>query len=276
MALLFSFASCDNGSTSSPSEKKSGINRGLDPITDETLKIPEADDSGNKNFLAADNDDGILLTFNVPKGTWQIRVNIDGIGQAAEEVRLNESKDEGEFFYPFLDAGKEYTVRVTFLKEELTDEDGFVINTPNQTIGYFDVKKTAGKNSKGEVCLEYYGKVEVKDNGEFKFTERPRFENESRLTGSGYDWAEAVCPVEGVSWEHEGRKTRWGGEILVPHARLEQTHNLYTSDYNGWKNDLKSIGFICCRPKMKYKYGDKEFTYQWDSFCHDTPNLKSE
>ncbi len=267
--LLISLASCDNGSTSSPSEKNPSGGSTLNQ-PDESLKIPE------DKYSVKENPDGIYFEFDVPEKTWQIRVYIDGIGQVAEEVRLNESGDKGEFFYPFLDASKEYTVRIEFLKEEDMDEDGFVLNTPDQTIGYIEAKITTGAKSKGEVRLEYCGKVEVEENGDFKFIERPVFKNESRLTGSDYDWTEAVCPVEGVSWMHEGRKTKWGGEILIPQKFLAQTHNLYISNYNGWKNDLKSIDFLCCRPKMKYTYNGKEFTYQWDSFCYDTPNLTPE
>lgn len=273
MALLFSLSSCDNGSTSSPSENDSGIDYSLGTPPDETLKIPDSDIT-----VKEDCADGIFLEFPIPEKTWQTRVYIDGIGQVAESVWFNDEQTKGAFFYPFVTSSKEYKIRITFLKEEDTNSDGFVINTPDQTIGWFDATVKAGSRSKGEVRLLSKGAVSVKSNGEFKFTERPSFQNENVMNG---DWNMNVALVEGVSWEHgDDRKTKWRAELNIPSAELTKTINLYLYNYNengSWRDGGEwEIDFLCIRPRMRYTYDDKEFTYQWESFCHDTPNLKPE
>ncbi len=241
----------------------------------ENLRLPK------DYYSAIPRDDGIYFEFSVPKGARggnACTVSIAGIGQVAEVIALNEKGNKGTFFYPFVKPSTKYTVRFRFPREEDTDDEGFVINyISDGTVGWFETTAIAGKNSLGEVKLTETGEIEVQDNGDFRFTKRPTFEGEQLLTGNDYDWTEAVCPVEGVSWLEEGRKTKWGGEILIPQKLLEQKHNLYTSDYNGWKGDLKSINFLCIRPKMnKYTYDGIDYTYQWDNFLYKTPNLTSE
>ena len=223
-------------------------------------------------FNFKDCDDGIYLECTVPAGTWQTRVYIDGIGQVAEEIQYNDKKNRGDFFYPFLDAEKEYTIRVVFLREEDQDDDGFVIDYINGdgVVGWFETKVKAGAQSKGEVRIKDFGEVEVKSNGDFKFTKRLAFENENLLPE---DWMINIGLVEGISWEHEGRKTKWSGVVDIPQKELTQTLNLYTSC--SWKNENLKIQFICYRPILYYQYDGKEYRYQWNGATVDT-SIKTE
>ena len=223
-------------------------------------------------FNFKDCDDGIYLECTVPAGTWQTRVYIDGIGQVAEEIQYNDKKNRGDFFYPFLDAEKEYTIRVVFLREEDQDDDGFVIDYINGdgVVGWFETKVKAGAQSKGEVRIKDFGEVEVKSNGDFKFTKRLAFENENLLPE---DWMINIGLVEGISWEHEGHKTKWSGVVDIPQKELTQTLNLYTSC--SWKNENLKIQFICYRPILYYQYDGKEYRYQWNGATVDT-SIKTE
>lgn len=206
------------------------------------------------------------MTFNAPVETWQTRVYIAGIGQVAEE---NESK--GCFFYPFVEPGKEYTIRFVFFRDEEKNDEGFVIDYKNDdgVVGWFDAKVTAGKNSKGEVRLASKGKISVDKKGDFKFTEPPRFYNEHLLTENGNDWEVDIGLVEGVSWEHGAeRRTKWHSlREPIPNDELTKQINLY-EECDGYDNSY-SIDFICVRPIMHYVHGDKKYKYQWESFVRD-------
>lgn len=105
---------------------------GQDSDTGYTLgDAPNGNRLSEDYFTFKDCDDGIYLECTAPAGTWQTRVYIDGIGQVAEEIQYNDKKNRGNFFYPFLDSGKEYTIRVVFLRDEDKDDDGFVIDYIN-------------------------------------------------------------------------------------------------------------------------------------------------
>ncbi len=264
--LLFSLSSCDNGSTSSPSENDSGIDTSLGTPPDETLKIPDSDITVKKDCA-----DGIFLEFPIPEKTSQYRVHIDGIGQVAESVWFNDERTKGAFFYPFVTPGKEYTLRFAFYSKEI-ERDGWNYGG-GECVGWFDATVKAGSRSKGEVRLLSKGAVSVKSNGEFKFTERPSFQNENVMNG---DWNMIVALVEGVSWEHgDDRKTKWRGELNIPSAELTKTINLYLYNENGsWRNGGEwEIDFLCIRPRMEYTYDSKKYTYQWDNLLHETPLL---
>ncbi|MDE5581933.1 MAG: hypothetical protein K2I95_11015 [Treponemataceae bacterium] len=143
---------------------------------------------------------------------------------------------------------------------------------------------TAGANSKGEVRLKYKGAIEVKSNGDFRFTKKPEFYGESALTGKDYDgkdydWKENIGLVEGISWEHgEARKTKWRAQFPIPRASLTEWCNLYTdASTKGWKDsDLIKIDFLCIRPCLEYNYNGKTYNYQWENFCYETPYLGDE
>ena len=249
-----------------------------DSDTDNSLgDAPNGNRLSEKYFKFEECDDGIYLECTVPAGTFQSHVYIDGVGQVAEQILYNDKKNRGSFFYPFLTPGKEYAVRVVFSRDEDKNEEGYVIgHIGDGTIGWFETKVTAGANSKGEVLVKDHAEIKVESNGDFKFTKRPTFENEKLLTGSGYDWMMDVALVEGVSWMHEGRKTKWGVEIEIPQNSITETHNLYTIEYY-WKGDnFSKIDFVCYRPVLHYKYDGKEYKYLWYSDVIDTPELKTE
>ncbi len=281
MALLFSFASCDNGSTSGgkPSQggngsqddisQSPGIDYSLGTPPDENLKIPDDKITAEENCA-----DGIYIKYAIPQGknVQSCTACIDGIGLVYENYGL-EGESEGELFYPFVTPGKEYTVRFVFNSKEI-ERDGWNYGGA-ECVGWFDAKAKAGSKSKGEVRLTDKGEIEVKANGDFRFTKRPAFEGESRLDANG-GWYMNVCLVEGVSWLHDDRKTKWRGELNVPSAERENTINLYTYDENdSWRNGGDwEIDFLCIRPRMKYTYDDKEYTYQWDGFTEENLQLK--
>lgn len=286
LAILFCFASCFNNSTTNnpitpEAPTTSDDNQGSED-SDTDYSLGDAPDESKKfsedYFTDKKSEDGIYLEFTVPAGTDQSRVYIDGVGQVSEGVWRNESGNKGSFFYPFLDPNKEYTIRIVFMRQEDKDDNGFVIGHVGSdgTIGWFQTKVTAGAKSKGEVLVKDHGEIKVENNGDFKFTKRPSFENENLLTGSDYDWMMDVALVEGVSWMHEGRKTKWGVEIEIPQKSITETHNLYTIEYY-WKNDdFSKIDFVCHRPVLHYKYDGKEYKYLWYSDVMDTPELKTE
>ncbi|MDE7290855.1 MAG: hypothetical protein K2N58_02315 [Treponemataceae bacterium] len=276
LAILICFASCKNSSSSGDDYKDDG-NQGKEIPKDsysfggdlsEDLKVAETDSSGNKNFSVEENVDGIQIKFAIPnKNVVRYEVFIEGIGQVSE-TGVGENKTD-DFFYPFLAPGKEYTVRIKFLKNENQDDEGFSIVTPDQTLGYIDVKAKAGANSKGEVKISNFGIIEVKNNGDFKFTKKPAFRNENLLTGNGYDWNLGIGLNYGISWLHEDRRSKWLTEIQIPNKELlGKTYNFYT--YPRPYGDVTKVDFIVWRPKMSYKYDDKVYFYQWDGNTLET------
>ena len=258
-----------------PPTTPSGGQGSADSDKDNSLgDAPNGNRLSEKYFKFEECDDGIYLECTVPAGTFQSHVYIDGVGQVAEQILYNDKKNRGSFFYPFLTPGKEYAVRVVFSRDEDKNEEGYVIgHIGDGTIGWFETKVTAGANSKGEVRPKEHGEVKVENNGDFKFTKRPTFENENLLTGNGYDWMMDVALVEGVSWMHEGRKTKWSAAAELPQEELNKTHNLYTIECY-FKNSDFSIDFICYRPVLYYEYGGKTYNYLWYNDVIDTPELK--
>ena len=259
--VVLSFISCANsaGSGENPQDSQSSINYSLGDPPDESKRT--------NNFKVEQEPAGIFLTFDVPANTFggnRAWVQIDGIGQVAEEFH-KESKDKGSFFYPFLEPNKTYTIRIVFEEAEILNGD-FVISS-GDVINWFETKVTAGANSKGEVRLKYKGAIEVKSNGDFRFTKKPEFYGESSLTGKDYngkdyDWKENIGLVEGISWEHgEARKTKWRAQFPIPRTSLTEWCNLYTdASTKGWKDsDLIKIDFLCIRPCLEYNYNGKTF-----------------
>lgn len=240
---------------------------------------PESYRLSEKYFEVKECAEGIYLEFTVLAGTEHFRAYIDEIGQVSEELRYKkDSNNKGLFFYPFLAPGKEYTVRIVFMRAEDKDKDDFSLNyiDGDGIIGWFETKIKAGANSKGEVRIQDCGEMEVKPNGDFKFTKMPKFENEENFAKSGHSWIMDLALVEGVSWMHEGRKTKWRAVAELTQESLTKTQNLYTIEY-GWKvNEPFEIGFICYRPILYYEYGGNTYKYLWWSGTHDTPDLKKE
>ena len=265
MAILFCFFSCSNNSSSSSGDSDKDktdqkIDHSLEEISEE-LKIEETDSSGNKNFSAEeDNKEGVYVEFAIPKNAAAYEIYIDGIGKVTENYSIG-SKTEYGFFYPFLEPGKEYTVRVQFRKTNNTDSSGYEILTPDAIIGYFDITAKAGAQSKGEVFLEDLGKIQVEKNGDFKFTKMPVFHNESLLKD---EWVMEIGLCEGVSWMHNDTRYKWCTTIQIPNKEiLNTTYNFYT--YPRYWGEVTKVDFISYRPSMNYKYGDETYYYQWVS-----------
>ncbi|MBD5434808.1 MAG: hypothetical protein HDR35_11030 [Treponema sp.] len=158
-----------------------------------------------------------------------------------------------------------------FLKAEV-EKDGWNYGHPDGDgiIGWFDVKATAGASSKGEVRLNDFGKIAVEKNGDFKFTKKPAFENENLIQ----DWILGIGLSEGVSWLHDDRRSKWLTEIDIPNKEiLNKKYNFYT--YPRTYGDVTKVDFIVYRPKLFYKYSEKEYKYQWDGYTLDT-NCRAE
>ncbi|MDE7290438.1 MAG: hypothetical protein K2N58_00165 [Treponemataceae bacterium] len=212
LAILICFAACSNSSSSGENQDgQSGIVYSLGDLPDESKKTDK--------FSIEENSEGIYLTFDIPENTWQTRVYIEGLGSVAENVQfLDESKKKGCFFYPFVEAKKEYAIRFVFYKEEDKNKDGFVIDyiDGNGMVGWFQTNVTAGANSKGEVRFTSKGKIEVDKKDNFKFTQKPTFQNEHLLTENDNDWKVEIGLVEGISWDHGAeRKTKWYGQVEI-------------------------------------------------------------
>ena len=210
---------------------------------------------------------GIYLELDLPKEEFsRCDVIIDGIGKVAEEVCVD--KNKASFFYPFVEPGKEYTIRFSFKKVENTDGE-FTIPTPNDTISEYSYRVTVGAKSKGEVHLISKGKVDAASTkqGNFKFTEKPAFQNEHLL---GDDWQIELGLMEGISWEHgDERRTYWHTTAQIPKAKLGEAVNLYNvAKENSTEN--YSIDCICIRPILwNYEYKGKTYNYMWDDFTRD-------
>ena len=263
LATLICFASCDNGSMSGggTQNSQSSINYSLgDPPKSDPL--PE-----DKYSIDEKISEGIYIEFDIPtsENYWATRVYIEGLGPVAEEVQYtDQSKTRGCFYYPFVEAGKEYTIRFVFLRKEEQNEEGFVIDYKGDdgSIGWFETNVTAGSQSKGEVRFTSKGKIDVNKNGDFRFTERPTFQNEYLLDGK---WEVEIGLVEGVSWAHGAeRRTNWREAVVIPLAKLTNTCNLF--DLSTWPH---GIDFVCVRPIMYYEHDGKTYKYQWDSFVQD-------
>ncbi|MDE5776126.1 MAG: hypothetical protein K2H67_04525 [Treponemataceae bacterium] len=232
------------------------------------MKIPETGSSENENFSAEENAEGIFITFSIPENTNAYELYIEGIGLVTENYDVR-NKTEDDFFYPFLTPDKDYTIRVKFLKEEV-EKDGWNFGRPeNGIIGYFDVTAKAGSQSKGEVSLIHKGQIDVKKNGEFRFTKKPTFQNEDLLSKNGNKWEVEIGLVEGVSWEHGAeRRTKWHTmQETIPINNIYDPIDLY-EDQEKEKTEY-SIDFICVRPILNYEYKGKTYKYQWDSFVRD-------
>ena len=240
-------------------DSSSDIRHSLRDDVSEELKIKE-------NFSAVQNADGIQIEFTIPKDANAYEVYIDRIGLVTENFFGVGNMTEDDFFYPFLAPNKEYTIRVVFLKAEV-EKDGWNYGHPDGDgiIGWFDVKATAGASSKGEVRLNDFGKIAVEKNGDFKFTKKPAFENENLIQ----DWILGIGLSEGVSWLHDDRRSKWLSEIDIPNKEiLNKKYNFYT--YPRTYGDVTKVDFIVYRPKLFYKYSEKEYKYQWDGYTLDT------
>ena len=245
-------------------DSSSDIRHSLRDDVSEELKIKE-------NFSAVQNADGIQIKFTIPKDANAYEVYIDRIGLVTENFFGVGNMTEDDFFYPFLAPNKEYTIRVVFLKAEV-EKDGWNYGHPDGDgiIGWFDVKATAGASSKGEVRLNDFGKIAVENNGDFKFTKKPAFENENLIQ----DWILGIGLSEGVSWLHDDRRSKWLTEIDIPNKEiLNKKYNFYT--YPRTYGDVTKVDFIVYRPKLFYKYSEKEYKYQWDGYTLDT-NCRAE
>ncbi len=260
LALLFSFASCDNGSTSSPQKDYLDIDYSLGTTPAENLKFE------NENFSISPDEEGIYIKYTLPQGqtVQSCTARIDGIGLVHENFGL-EGQSEGELFYPFVTPGKEYKVRFIFNKPEKKDpsDDRFTVYDDGETmVGWFETTVKAGANSKGEVRLEKGGAIDIDKNGDFKFKERPNFRNEDLLTGSGYDWIIEIGLNKGISWMHgDKRRSWWMTTATIPQTKITETRNLYSH----LSQDDAKIDFICVRPAMQYEHNGKEYRYLWDN-----------
>ena len=275
LAILICFASCDNGSTSGGNSEDSQSDQNNQ--FDINYSLGDAPQSNplqeGQDYNKIDVDEGIYIGFDIPttEKYWTTRVYIEGLGPVAEEVQYtDQNKTKGCFYYPFVEAGKEYTIRFVFLRDEDRDKEGFVINYQGDdgTLGWFQTKVTAGAQSKGEVRFTSKGKIDVKKNGDFRFTEKPTFQNEYLLDGK---WEAEIGLVEGVSWAHgTERRTNWHSmQETIPSYKLTESINLYKDQQNEKPENKYSIDFICVRPILYYEHYGKKYKYQWDSFAQD-------
>lgn len=154
------------------------------------------------------------------------------------------------------------------MRDEDKNAEGFVISylgNDNGIIGWFQTDVTAGAGSKGEVCFTSKGTISVDKKYNFRFTQKPTFQNENLLTAGGNDWKEQIGLVEGISWDHGAeRRTKWHGVAEIPSAKLTEMCNLL--EMCPW---VPGIDFICIRPVMSYKHNNKTYNYQWDGFVQD-------
>lgn len=234
---------------------------------------PKSEQLPEESYTVIEDEDseGIYIEFDIPESEkyWTTRVYIEGLGAVAEEVQYTDTnKTRGCFYYPFVEAGKEYTIRFVFLRDEDRDENNPDISFghlgDDGSIGWFETKVKAGSQSKGEVRFTSKGQIDVKKNGEFKFTKKPAFQNEDLL---GDDWKVEIGLVEGISWMYGAeRRTKWHS-MAIPKDDLTKSIDLYQDQKN--EGTEYSIDFICVRPIMNYPHEGKTYRYQWDSFVRD-------
>lgn len=225
------------------------------------------------------NPYGIYFEFDLPQDCVEADgwcdVVIDGIGKVAEHIHIDQGTSKGSFFYPFVQADKEYTVHFSFKRNETEDSEGFVdYATADNTIKTSTQKVTAGPHAKGEVCLEKIDwMIHVSPNYDIDYFEKPTFQNEELL---GNNWQIEIGLVEGVSWEHGAeRRTNWRCQVAIPikdfetciSKKLTDLEMSPRSDANCDHNH--EIDFICLRPIMSYEYDKKTYNYMWDGFTND-------
>lgn len=154
------------------------------------------------------------------------------------------------------------------MRDEDKNAEGFVISylgNDNGIIGWFQTDVTAGAGSKGEVRFTSKGTISVDKKYNFRFTQKPTFQNEIRLTEDGSDWIEEIGLVEGVSWDHGAeRRTKWHGVAEIPYTKLTETCNLF--EMCPW---VPGIDFVCVRPVKYYEHNGKKYRYQWNGFVQD-------
>ena len=229
---------------------------------------PESERISEEYFEVKDCADGIFIEFYVPTSTWQTRIYIDGVGQVAEESQYDENTKKAHFFYPFLEPGKEYTLRLKFLREEDYDKDGWNLGyvSGDGSIGWFETKVKAGANSKGEMYIEDFGEIKVEKNGDFTFTKGLKLKNGDRLPKN---WILGIGLCEGVSWMYPNRKNKWMAELYIPNDEvLNKKYNFYTYHRN-W-GDVTKVDFILYRPRLDYEYNGEVYNYLWDGETVDT------
>ena len=220
------------------------------------------------------NPDGIYFEFDLPfpKSAFsRCDVIIDGIiGKVAEEVCVD--KNKASFFYPFVAADEEYTVRFSFKKHEPVDSEGFVIPIHgSDTLLELTKTVTAGPRAKGEVRLLKTGWIHASPDYDINFLnfKKPEFENEYLL---GNNWQIEAGLMEGISWEHgTERRTYWHCSVIIP-KELQENSNLSLRDLKPLEcndHDKHEIDCLCVRPIMSYEYGDKTYNYMWNGFTSD-------
>lgn len=195
-------------------------------------------------------------------------VVIDGIGKVAEYIHIDEGTNKGSFFYPFVQAGKEYTVHFSFKRNETKDSEGFVnYATADNTIKTSTETVTAGPHAKGEVRLQNKPWIVLSSDYYIIYFEKPEFENEELL---GDDWQTEIGLMEGISWDHdEERRTKWHCQVAIPNnyesCNLRDLKPLYGCD----DHDNHEIDCVCVRPIMSYEYNGKQYNYMWDGYTAD-------
>lgn len=176
-------------------------------------------------------------------------------------------------------ANKDYTLQIQFRKQELKDDEGYVINFKDgedDTVGIIETQVRAGSKARGEVYLrgEWNGhSMEIDSEYNITYFKKPTFVNEHLL--NEYDWVIGIGLVEGISWEHWWeRRTKWRCEVMIPKDDFKDITSKNLRDlemrfeYDECDHE-HPIDFACVRPLVLYEYEGKEYVYYWDDIIVD-------
>lgn|GEM_PF-3657225 len=238
----------------------------LSPAT--SLILQEKPDAPQNLKLSSKScNDGILIEIENPPAATEapadyfMYVFIDGIGNVCQQWYNSESKNPpNKFFFPYVQAGKEYKTRIRF-SCELKDENGNNIPDSAKDISWNEISVKANGGKGGDLMLLSTQEItSVNSNGDFKL-KAPEFAQEP----SGFDYEICIEPYTGKSWNVENNTEGWKylGAMYVPKSEINTTHNIYEYLKDEWATPSQ-IDFINTFVRKIEKYDDGTvFEYRW-------------
>ncbi|MCQ2241261.1 hypothetical protein [Treponema sp.] len=231
-----------------------------------TIKVEFEDcTDGIKGHI--ENIDG--SSFKLDQGTWgktgsfseYCHFKFDGV--LGYEITASGTD---EFFYPFVDPGKEVKVEIEHYRET-TDSEGNRIE--QKLIGY-GVGTVVPYSGKGKLSVSKGLKFEYSNDGSVTVSQMPNFANDIHDI---QDMSVKFDFAKGKSWE-EGAV--WYG--MIHNITKTGTYNIYTSEEEGWFSTTTGfdVGLISSLVELKYSYNGRVWNLRTDSglICDDKKGLE--
>ena len=209
---------------------------------------------------------GIRINYKIPRhGTNNISFNVFVNGKYIFNGRCYPSETEYSFFYPYVDAGKKYTVILQF-KNDSVDGNGY---TSQSDLGWKKIEVTP-KGGLGEVEMVKKAYITIDQQGNIKVT-APVFTNERK----SLDYRIEIEMFSGTSWDQPNGAWQWVSWYDISVEDFDKVNNIYTARYPYIDSD---ISFIHYYPYVSYTDSKGvSRTYRWDTTTKEGINLsKSE